>query len=127
MAKPRILIVEDNPDNLELVSFLIQRAGFEALQASNGVQGVAVARQYKPDLVLLDLAMPDMDGWTMARTLKSDPATKSIPLVALTAFSLPGDRRRALEAGCDGYLTKPIHVATFIKEISAYIRSGEQP
>ena len=126
MRKSRILVVEDNPDNLELVRLLLDTSGYEVLSAEDGLEGFNVARQQNPDLILLDLSMPGMDGWSAARKLKSDPETKHIPLVALTAHTLPGDRRRALEAGCDGYISKPINVASFIMEIDAYLRMGEQ-
>lgn len=117
MSKGHILIVEDNIDNYELVRFILERAGYEVFLAMNGRDGVAAARVQKPDLILMDLTMPGMDGWRAAEKLKADEVTKSIPLYALTAHALPSERKRALEAGCDGYLSKPIHMAGFLKVI----------
>jgi Response regulators consisting of a CheY-like receiver domain and a winged-helix DNA-binding domain len=114
MSKGRILVVEDNMDNYELVRFVLERAGYDVFLAMNGRDGVAAARLQKPDLILTDLTMPEMDGWAAAEKLKADEITKSIPLYALSAHTLPSDRKRALEAGCDGYISKPIHMAGFL-------------
>ena len=114
MSKGRILVVEDNMDNYELVRFVLERAGYDVFLAMNGRDGVAAARLQKPDLILMDLTMPEMDGWVAAEKLKDDEITKSIPLYALSAHTLPIDRKRALEAGCDGYISKPIHMAGFL-------------
>ena len=114
MSKGRILVVEDNMDNYELVRFVLERAGYDVFLAMNGRDGVAAARLQKPDLILMDLTMPEMDGWVAAEKLKDDELTKSIPLYALSAHTLPSDRKRALEAGCDGYISKPIHMAGFL-------------
>jgi two-component system, cell cycle response regulator DivK len=114
MSKGRILIVEDNMDNYELVRFILERAGYDVFLAVNGRDGVAAARLQKPDLILMDLTMPEMDGWLAAEKLKAEEVTRSIPLYALTAHTLPSERKRALEAGCDGYVSKPIHMAGFL-------------
>ena len=114
MSKGRILIVEDNMDNYQLVRFILERAGYDVFLAVNGRDGVDAARLQKPDLILMDLGMPEMDGWLAAQKLKSNEETKSIPLYALTAHTLPGERKRALQAGCDGYVSKPIHVEAFL-------------
>ncbi len=117
MSKGRILVVEDNMDNYELVRFILERAGYDVFLAVNGRDGVDAARFQKPDLILMDLGMPEMDGWAAAERLKADDSTKSIPLYALTAHTLPGERKRAMEAGCDGYVSKPIHMDGFLKMI----------
>jgi CheY-like chemotaxis protein len=117
MSKGHILIVEDNIDNYELVRFILERAGYDVFLAMNGRDGVAAARLQKPDLILMDLTMPEMDGWLAAEKLKADDLTKSIPLYALSAHALPSERKRALEAGCDGYVSKPIYVAGFLEVI----------
>ena len=114
MSKARILIVEDNMDNYELVRFVLDRAGYDVFLAVNGRDGVDAARAQKPDLILMDLGMPEMDGWKAAEKLKLDDDTKAIPLYALTAHTLPHERKRALEAGCDGYLSKPIQMKGFL-------------
>jgi two-component system cell cycle response regulator DivK len=118
MSKGRILVVEDNMDNYELVRFILERAGYDVFLAVNGRDGVDAARLQKPDMILMDLGMPEMDGWSAAEKLKSDEATKFIPLYALSAYTLPSERKRALDAGCDGYLTKPIHMQSFLDAIS---------
>lgn len=114
MSKGRILVVEDNMDNYELVRFVLERAGYDVFLAVNGRDGVAAARLQMPDLILMDLSLPEMDGWIAAEKLKADLTTKAIPLIALTAHTLPRDRFRALQAGCDGYVSKPIHVESFL-------------
>jgi len=118
MSKGRILVVEDNMDNYELVRFILERAGYDVFLAVNGRDGVDAARFQKPDLILMDLGMPEMDGWAAAERLKADDSTKSIPLYALTAHTLPGERKRAMEAGCDGYVSKPIHMDGFLNMIA---------
>ncbi len=122
MSAARILILEDNDDNYELVRFMLERAGYRALRARNGLEGIEIAHREVPDLILADLSMPEMDGWEAARKLKADPLTQGIPLIALTAHTLPGDRRRALESGCDGYLTKPINMQAFNQLVAESIR-----
>lgn len=114
MSSGRILVVEDNMDNYELVRFVLERAGYDVFLAMNGRDGVAAARLQKPDLILMDLSMPEMDGWMAAEKLKADEITKNIPLYALSAHTLPSDRKRALDAGYDGYISKPIHMAGFL-------------
>src|SRR5215217_2991181 len=117
MSKGRILVVEDNMDNYELVRFVLERAGYDVFLAMNGRDGVAAARLQKPDLILMDLSMPEMDGWMAAEKLKADEITKNIPLYALSAHTLASDRKRALDAGYDGYISKPIHIDTFLTMI----------
>jgi len=117
MGKRSILIVEDNMDNYELVRFVLERAGYDVFLAVNGRDGVSAARLQKPDLILMDLGMPEMDGWVATEKLKADESTKSIPLYALTAHTLPSERKRAMDAGCDGYVSKPIHMDGFLKII----------
>ena len=126
MSKGQILVVEDNIDNYELVRFILERAGYDVFLAMNGRDGVAAARLQKPDLILMDLTMPEMDGWLAAEKLKADESTKSIPLYALTAHALPSERKRALEAGCDGYVSKPIHMAGFLELIEQALNKKEK-
>ena len=117
MSKGRILIVEDNMDNYELVRIVLERAGYDVFLAVNGRDGVDAARAQKPDLVLMDLGLPEMDGWKATQKLKSSEETKSIPLYALTAHTLPVERKRAILAGCDGYIAKPIHMKGFLDAV----------
>jgi two-component system, cell cycle response regulator DivK len=106
-ASHRILVVEDDPDNLRIVATVLDLAGYQVLQAGGGEQAVRTAQDEHPDLILMDLAMPGVDGWEAARRLKADRRTADIPVIALTAFALRGDEERARDAGCDGYLSKP--------------------
>ena len=122
MTKPRVLIVEDNVDNFELVRFLLERAGYEVLSAANGVEGVDAAKREQPDLVLMDLSMPEMDGWKATAQMKAEETTRHIPVLALTAHTLPSERKRAIDAGCDGYISKPINVASFDKLVATLLR-----
>jgi CheY-like chemotaxis protein len=126
MSKGRILIVEDDMDNYELVRFILERAGYDVFLAVNGRDGVAAARWQKPDLILMDLGMPEMDGWNAARQLKADQATKAIVLYALTAHTLPSERKRAIEAGCDGYVSKPIHMDGFLRMIEGAFGANQE-
>jgi CheY-like chemotaxis protein len=126
MGKASILVVEDNMDNYELVRFILERAGYDVFLAVNGRDGVSAARLQQPDLILMDLGMPEMDGWIATQKLKSDEATKSIPLYALTAHTLPGERKRAMEAGCDGYVSKPIRMDKFLGMIEgAFVQKNQ--
>ncbi len=105
---PKILIVEDNAQNRLLMVDILTARGCEVLEAKNGAEGIQLAREHKPDLILLDMQMPVMDGLQAARLLKADPETKSIKILAVTSFAMKGDRERILAAGCDEYMAKPI-------------------
>ena len=118
MSRRRILIVEDNMDNYQLVRLILERAGYDVFLAVNGRDGVDAARYQKPDLILMDLGLPEMDGWAASEKLKGDESTKDIPIFAITAHTLPRDRFRAMEAGCDGFFTKPLHVESFLQTIN---------
>jgi two-component system cell cycle response regulator DivK len=122
MAKARILIVEDNPDNLELMRFLLDHAGYEVKCITTGLKALEAAHQDLPDLIILDLGLPELDGWTLAKTLKSDPSTRHIPVVAVTAYTLSADHRRAMAAGCDGFIGKPMDVKTFVQDIEQFLK-----
>ena len=124
MAKV-ILIVEDEPTNRKLVGDLLKRIGYITIEATDGKQGVELARAKKPDLILMDIQMPVMDGLEATRILKADATTKNIPVLALTSYAMEGDKERILEAGCDGYLTKPIDIQEFVKEVTNLIGRAE--
>ena len=119
-----ILVVEDNPQNLTLIADILLSLNYEVLQARDGEQGVQMAVSEKPDLILMDLSLPRVNGWTATRLIKADEALKNIPVIALTAHAMIGDRERALEAGCDDYLSKPIVIHDLIKKLSDYL--GEE-
>ncbi len=122
MSAGRILIVEDNMDTYELVRFILEKNGFETFLAMNGRDGVTAVNAQKPDLIIMDLSMPEMDGWTATRLIKSNPATTDIPLIALTANALPGDRKRALDAGCNEYITKPMDLMDLLETVQNWIK-----
>jgi len=128
MPGERILVIEDNLDNLDLVCFVLERAGYQTLRAMDGKTGLDLVYSEKPDLVLLDLTIPEIDGWHLALTLKENPQTKDIPLIALTAHILPGDRKKAFDSGCDGYLSKPLDMANFLPRIESFLgKRGKNP
>ncbi|MGA3039876.1 MAG: response regulator [Bryobacteraceae bacterium] len=110
----RILLVEDNELNRDMLSRRLRHRGYEVMLAANGRQGIDVARSAKPDVVLMDLSLPEIDGWQVTRLLKSDAQTRDIPVVALTAHAMLGDREKALEAGCDDYATKPVDMPLLV-------------
>ena len=116
-----ILIVEDDPKNLKLFRDLLQVSGYTTLEATDGKQGVELAREKKPDLILMDIQMPVMDGLEATKLLKNNDVTKDIPIVALTAYAMQGDEEKMREAGFDGYISKPIDVKGFLKKISEVI------
>ncbi|MEE1655446.1 response regulator [Microvirga sp. CF3062] len=123
----RILYVEDNEDNVYMLTQRLTRHGFEVSIASDGTQGIEMAHREKPDLILMDLGLPSLDGWTAARQLKQGPDTQDIPILALSAHTMPGDREKALSAGCDDYDAKPIVFERLLEKIDALIRSRSFP
>jgi CheY-like chemotaxis protein len=110
----RILLVEDNELNRDMLSRRLRHRGYDVMLAANGRQGIDMARSAKPDVVLMDLSLPEIDGWQVARVLKGDAQTRDIPVVALTAHAMLGDREKALAAGCDDYTTKPVDLALLL-------------
>lgn len=117
----RILVVEDNPINLELTTYLLRAAGHEVLAAADGVAGLAAATRERPDLIVCDIQMPGLDGYEVARALKADPALRRVPLLAVTALAMVGDRERAMAAGFDQHVSKPIDPETFIATLAALL------
>jgi two-component system cell cycle response regulator DivK len=115
---PLVLIVEDIEDNLMLIKSLIEMADFRVVEARDGREAIAQAQAHHPDLILLDMSLPHIDGWTVARTLRQIPEFRSTLIVALTAHAMQGDREKTLEAGCDEFMSKPIDVPSFIPAIT---------
>jgi CheY-like chemotaxis protein len=115
----KILYVEDNEDNVYTLKNRLSRAGFTVIIATDGAQGVAMATSEQPDLILMDLTLPDMDGWEATQRIKDNPATKHIPIVALTAHAMTGDRERTMAAGCDDFDTKPVDLPRLLGKINA--------
>lgn len=121
MGKRRILVVEDNRDNLMLVADVLQSLDYEVLLAADGRRGVELANTEKPDLILMDMALPLVDGWTATRTIKAMPELQHIPIIALTAYAMLGDRERALAAGCDDYVSKPINMGELVSKLTHFL------
>jgi len=122
----RLLIVEDNETNLMIFQDLLTAAGHQVLAARNAEDSLAIARREAPDLILMDIQLPGMDGLAAVRCLKEDPTTRAIPVVALTAHAMAGHRERALEAGCSGYITKPIRSREFREQVQSFLSAKER-
>jgi two-component system, cell cycle response regulator DivK len=123
----RILYVEDNDDNIYMLKHRLEVRDFEVLVARDGQTGIKAALEHRPDLILLDLGLPVLDGWEAARLLKEDERTRSIPIIALSAHAMDGDRARALAAGCDDYGTKPVDFKHLLNKIAALLRPDGGP
>jgi len=121
---PKILVVEDNEENRDSLSRRLQRRGFEVVLAADGKVGVEMAKVEKPDLILMDMNMPEVDGWEATRQIKADVTMNQIPVIALTAHAMTGDRERAMQAGCTDYHTKPIEFAKLISQIESILQQG---
>ena len=116
-----VLLVEDNEDNRLVYRTILDHFGFEVLEAADGEEGIRRARADEPDLILMDVSIPKIDGWEATRRLKADPLTASIPIIALTAHALATDREKAREAGCDGYLAKPVEPRRVVEEVKKHL------
>ena len=121
----RILYVEDNEDNVYVVKKRFARAGFTVLVATDGEQGVNMAAAERPDLILMDLRLPVLDGWEATKRIKAQPETRHIPIIALTAHAMTGDREKALAAGCDDFDTKPVELPRLLEKVRALLPKGE--
>jgi CheY-like chemotaxis protein len=120
----KILIVEDNPMNRDMLSRRLTRSGYRVVLAEDGRQGIESAHTEGPDVILMDMSLPEIDGWEATRRLKSDQLTRRIPVIALTAHAMSSDRQRCLEAGCDDYDTKPVDYQRLLTKISAALQAG---
>ncbi|MBI5312433.1 MULTISPECIES: response regulator [Methylocystis] len=120
----KILLVEDNEMNRDMLSRRLRRNGYEVVIAIDGQQGVEMAAAESPDLILMDMSLPVIDGWEAARRVRENEATRKIPVIALTAHAMAGDREKAIEAGCDDYDTKPVEITRLLGKITALIESG---
>jgi CheY-like chemotaxis protein len=118
---PKVLLVEDNEMNRDMLSRRLARNGYDVVIAVNGQEGVDMAGREKPDLILMDMSLPVLDGWEATRRLKADPATASIPVIALTAHAMDSDREKALAAGCDDFDTKPIELPRLLEKMKAFV------
>jgi two-component system, cell cycle response regulator DivK len=126
--KAKILLIEDNAENRYLVTFLLKQRGHEVVPAESGPQALELAKNFRPDLILLDIQLPGMDGHDVARALKSDPQLQHIPVIAVTSYAMVGDREKCLAAGAEGYIEKPINPESFVAEIERFLLpSGKEP
>ncbi len=122
--KGNILVIEDNEQNLYLVRFILEKNGYAVHAAMDGQAGIDLAEELKPDLILLDIQLPVMDGYTVAKNLRSNPDISGIPIVAVTSHAMVGDRDKAMAAGCNGYIEKPINPETFMSEVELHLKRG---
>lgn len=117
----KILVIEDNEQNRYLFGFILEKSGHQVITARDGLEGITRAREEKPDLILVDIRLPVMDGYEVTRRLRELPEFKDVPIIAVTAYAMKGDEEKTLEAGCDGYITKPIIPEEFIKVVNSYL------
>lgn len=117
----RILVVEDNETNMYLIRFILEKNGYEIIEAKDGTSGVELAIKEKPDLIIMDLQLPDINGLEATKRIRASEADSEIPIIALTSYTMVGDREKALAAGCTGYIQKPINPETFMSEIEKYL------
>ncbi|MCX7918707.1 MAG: response regulator [bacterium] len=120
MAK-KILVIEDNEQNIYLMTFLLEKNGFEVIQARTGKEGIQLAREVQPDAILLDIQLPELDGYAVAKELRSNHMLKQVPIIAVTSYAMAGDKERILAAGATGYIEKPINPNTFIQQLQEYL------
>jgi CheY-like chemotaxis protein len=120
-VKARVLLIEDNPQNRYLVTFLLEAHGYDVASAPDGAQGIDLAGRILPQLILLDIQLPTMDGYAVAHALRKNPDLSTTPIVAVTSYAMSGDREKAMAAGCNGYIEKPINPETFVSEIERYL------
>ncbi len=121
MVEKKILLVEDNPVNRRLAEFLLRSQGYQVRAATNAQEAFDTIKAERPDLILMDVQLPGMDGLEATRKLKAEPTTRDIPVVAVTSYAMKGDREKALAAGCSGYITKPIDKDTFVREVATVL------
>jgi two-component system, cell cycle response regulator DivK len=124
--KPKVLIIEDNEQNMYLLTFILNRHGIEVVQAQDGRRGIETAAAENPDLILLDIQLPGMDGYAVARELRTIESMAGIPIVAVTSYAMVGDREKTIAAGCSGYIEKPINPDTFLDQIADFLPGGPQ-
>lgn len=124
--KRTILLIEDNEQNRYLTTFLLEKRGHAVVAAEDGLLGIEIASKGSYDMILLDIQLPVMDGYQVAKALRKNRSTRTVPIVAITSYAMAGDREKALSAGCDGYIEKPINPETFVSEIERFFKDKEQ-
>jgi CheY-like chemotaxis protein len=126
MRKETILVIEDNTKNMRLFRILLKKGQYEILEATNAEEGIAMAGKRKPDLILMDIQLPGMDGLSATRLIRNIASLREIPVVGLSSYAMEEDARKALEAGCDGYIVKPINTRTFLDTLKTYLKNGNR-
>jgi len=121
----RVLVIEDNADNMKLITFILEKNGYGTIRAENGKTGIELALKEKPDFILLDIQLPDMDGTEVLKELRKSEIDEEVPIIAITSYAMSGDRERLMEAGCNGYIEKPIDPVSIINQIREI--TGEKP
>jgi two-component system, cell cycle response regulator DivK len=119
--KTKILIIEDNAQNMYMLTYLLESENYEIIQAFSGITGINAAKNIKPDIILLDIQLPEMDGYTVAVKLRENEELKKTPIIAVTSYAMPGDREKAIESGATGYIEKPINPDTFISQMKSFL------
>lgn len=119
-----VLLIEDNEQNRYLATFLLEKSGYAVVAASDGAQGIDLAERLRPRMILLDIQLPGMDGYAVARALREKPALHDVPIVAVTSYAMAGDREKTIAAGCNGYMEKPIDPETFVSEIERHLENA---
>ncbi|MBU1099190.1 MAG: response regulator [Bacteroidetes bacterium] len=119
--KTKVLIIEDNEQNMYMLSYLLESENYEVIQAYSGPEGIDMAKNIKPDIILLDIQLPEMDGYAVAQKLREAEKLKEIPIIAVTSYAMPGDKDKAIESGATGYIEKPINPDTFISEMKSFL------
>jgi CheY-like chemotaxis protein len=119
--RPRVLVIEDNDQNLYLVTFLLEKHGLEVVAARDGRSGIELATSVKPDLILLDIQLPVLDGYSVARSIRETPELQAVPIIAVTSYAMVGDRERCLASGCTDYIEKPIDPGSFIEQVTRHL------
>jgi two-component system, cell cycle response regulator DivK len=122
----RILIVEDNENNMYLISFILKKKGYTILQAGSGEEGVDLAAREKPDMIIMDIQLPGIDGLEATRRMRESGVSGNVPIIALTSYAMAGDREKAIASGCTGYIEKPINPETFTEELGKYLTQGDK-
>jgi CheY-like chemotaxis protein len=123
--KTKILIIEDNEQNMYMLTYLLESENYEIIQAYDGIAGIIAAKDNKPEIILLDIQLPGMDGYTVAMRLKENEELRDIPIIAVTSYAMPGDREKAIESGAIGYIEKPINPDTFISQMESYLNKEQ--
>jgi two-component system cell cycle response regulator DivK len=121
IMKLKVLVIEDNKQNMYMINYLLESYGYDVTQSFNGIDGIQKAKKEKPDIILLDIQLPEMDGYTIARELKKNEELKDTPIIAVTSYAMPGDKEKAMDAGATGYIEKPINPDTFVVEMESFL------